>query len=247
MSNGLFLLWRVIVPTVHVTSGVGAIVFSEITAPPGSDSSLAIWMLGAIIVGLGILAGWLKPMLNRVVSVYPAMPDINTLIAKTVPAMAKDLAEINVAYELLSSSANTMAMVVSGMQSQMAANRTLLLIVESTRFDQANVDHVCRITAMKYGLTIFFANTFNEAAMRMGLARVVILDGEMPDMCRGALQGLLAVCTCPVIIHAESPEAFIEPERVFAVIGKKQSMEILKAEMERAVLSTVTGTFNRFQ
>ncbi len=208
-----------------------------------SKENLSIWLIVVLISFLGLICLWLKPRIDKALDAWPEMPAITELITTTAPGIVKiceqntkDLHSLARSSAISASAATTMAMVVSSMQSQMIMNKTLILVVACTRVDQIVLDGVLRMVALKFGLTLFFAANLHEAAPRLGNARTVVMDADVED--KGTMEGFLNVANCPVILHIEDTNGFSDHERVFAVVAKAQSIDILRAEMERAILST---------
>lgn len=166
---------------------------------------------------IGVLCSWSAPRVQAIVDSIPLM---------------------TAAYTELASGYRLLAQFVAAIQPDIQRTNMLLLI-EDNSMDVVRVQAACVEVVREFHLSFRCVETLAEAVELIQRASVAIVDVILPDNTKpDAINRLMELCNCPVIIHTIDKYSTEDFPRAFAILRKNEDFDKLRDTVRRAVAST---------
>lgn len=169
---------------------------------------------------IGVACSWFAPRIQVVVESIPHM---------------------TAAFDSLATAYGVLSRFVAATQAENVRNNKVVLLVEDSTVQARLIRAMCVDLVAEFHLSFRDVGSLNEAFTYIQSACVAILDVILPDNDDpAAINILITLAGCPVIIHTGSEHSMSDFPGAFAVIHKtdSNSFDLLKSAMRRAIAST---------
>lgn len=173
-----------------------------------------------IVTLVGVATSWFAPRIQAVVESIPHMTH---------------------AFDSLATAYGVLSRFVAATNAEKARNNKLVLLVEDSTVQARAIRGLCADLVAEFHLSFRDVGSLDEAFAYIQTACVAIIDVTLPDNDGPeAINVLIDLAGCPVIIHTGTAYEKDDFPRAFAVILKddSHSYEELRTEMRSAIAST---------
>ena len=185
---------------------------------------------------LGVIAKWLKPLIEEYFKSGPRIEAQTAVIVKSVGATAESIGKIAEALDNQKESWHVVARVMSQWQADRSRSRDTLLIVEDVHIQAKAIEALCMDFARRFHLRILIVSTVDDAIIESSSAAVVILDIGLPGNGDSArLPAFIATSTVPIVIHSGTQWEQKDFPTAHAIV-MKGNPDLLKRAVETAIL-----------
>lgn len=204
---------------------VGWLAYSD--KPQFIPDVLKVGCYSVVVTLIGVGASWVAPRIQTVVDSIPAMTTAYSHLVTALESQA-------LSYAVLSR-------FVSATQIENVRNNKLVLLVEDSTVQAKLIRALCADIVAEFHLSFRDVGSLGEAFTYLQSACVAVIDVCLPDnQDPRAINVLIELAGCPVIVHSGTDFKKDDFPRAFAVLSKDSSggYEELRDTMRRAVAST---------
>ncbi len=181
---------------------------------------LKVGCYSVIVVLIGVACSWFAPRIQAVVESIPLMTS---------------------AYDSLATAFSVLSRFVSATQIEHVRNNKLVLLVEDSSVQAHMIRAMCADLVAEFHLSFRDVGSLSEAFTYLQTACVAVIDVVLPDNSDpDAINVLIDLAGCPVIVHSGTEFQTSEFPRAFAVITKNSDsgFDELRDTLRRAIAST---------
>lgn len=181
---------------------------------------LKVGSVAVVITLIGVACSWFAPRIQTVVESIPQM---------------------TAAYDSLATAFAVLSRFVSATQAENVRNNKVVLLVEDSSVQARLIRALCADLVAEFHLSFRDVGSLSEAFTYLHSACVAVIDVCLPDNDDPkAINVLIDLAGCPVIVHSGTTYGADDFPRAFAVItkGDNANYDELRDTMRRAIAST---------